>query len=106
MNSFKRKLIWITLLIAVVAGISFLCFCLIPLEQQKEDNAKLMLEEGGKHEDHQYFGEDDPLCPGCHSFMWRFNTRFRENEELMDKAKENEKREQQRKERVEQKNKK
>lgn len=101
MQPLRRKVLLIFLLIVFVAGVAFACFCFVPLEQQQEDNARLMIEEGGVHQDHIYYGEDDLTCPGCHSMMWRFNVRFRENKEKWDEAEKKAQREEERLKKVE-----
>lgn len=101
MNSFARKLFWIFLLALVVAGISFLCLCFVPLEEDKEANSEVMLWEGGKHDEHVELGKDEPCCRGCHPFLWRFNTRMNKGEEAIDQIQKDAEKEQKRQENIE-----
>lgn len=72
MESFKRKLIWLSVLATFVLGIVFLCFCFVPLDN--EDSR--MAEYWDAYHDSFHQNQDVRDCPACHPFLWRFNHRW------------------------------
>lgn len=102
-----RKIIWILILFVITSGIGFLCLCLVPLEDSKESIYQSMYSDkpeeykGTTHYlNHVMEGQDKAYCPGCHSFLWRFNIRMLDAERDMAFEKEKAAKEEERKEKA------
>ncbi len=74
MQSFKRRLFWLSILAIFVVTVGFLCFCFVPL--QNEDSRMMEYQEAYHESFHTKMGEEVRDCPGCHPFLWRFNHRW------------------------------
>ncbi len=100
METIKRKIIWISLLAVLIVAGTFICFCLVPLEDYVESDALCMkLSHKVEHID-----EDHKNCPGCHPFLWRFYVRCNNIERDWDEAKADQQFEEERQQRLEKNN--